>query len=71
MADQNNNEEEEDYAVINCNLPKDAMELILVGLPVRSLLRFKCVAKSWYNFIKSPNFIKMHSTQSSSCFTQH
>ncbi|KAK4719075.1 hypothetical protein R3W88_017413 [Solanum pinnatisectum] len=59
MADQNYNEE--DYLVLSCNLPKDAMELILAGLPVRSLLRFKCMAKSWYTFIKSPNFIKMHS----------
>ncbi|KAG5623653.1 hypothetical protein H5410_008871 [Solanum commersonii] len=31
MADQNNNEEE-DYAVINCSLPKDAVERILVEL---------------------------------------
>ncbi|XP_015168427.1 F-box/kelch-repeat protein At3g23880-like [Solanum tuberosum] len=59
MDDQNYNEEEA-YSIINCNLPKDAMELILVGLPVKSLLRFKCVAKSWYNYIRNPNFIKMH-----------
>ncbi|KAK6798204.1 hypothetical protein RDI58_005906 [Solanum bulbocastanum] len=52
MADQNNNEGE-DYTVINCNLPKDAVERILIGLPVRSLLQFKSVCKSWYNFSKS------------------
>ncbi|WMV34924.1 hypothetical protein MTR67_028309 [Solanum verrucosum] len=40
MADQNNNED----AVINCNLPKDAVERILVGLPVRSLLQFKSIS---------------------------
>ncbi|XP_049410357.1 F-box protein At3g08750-like [Solanum stenotomum] len=56
MADQNNNED----AGINCNLPKDAVERILVGLPVRSLLQFKSACKSWYNFIKSCNFIKIY-----------
>ncbi|KAL3346207.1 hypothetical protein AABB24_024909 [Solanum stoloniferum] len=66
MADQNNNEEE-DYAVINCNLPKDAVERILVGLPVRSLLQPKSVCKSWYNFIKSRNFIKIYCNHQIPC----
>ncbi|KAH7542972.1 hypothetical protein FEM48_Zijuj02G0132300 [Ziziphus jujuba var. spinosa] len=33
---------------------------ILVRLPVDSLLRFKCVCKSWYSLIGSPFFIAKH-----------
>ncbi|OIS98753.1 PREDICTED: putative F-box protein At3g20705 isoform X1 [Nicotiana attenuata] len=45
-----------------CSLPKDAMVQILLRLPVKSLLRFRSVCKSWYNFLKSPHFIKLHLT---------
>ncbi|XVF60529.1 hypothetical protein PTKIN_Ptkin08bG0054800 [Pterospermum kingtungense] len=33
------------------------MTEILLGLPVRSLLRFKCVLKSWYDLINHPKFV--------------
>ncbi|PON41766.1 F-box domain containing protein [Parasponia andersonii] len=42
------------------NLNEDVVILILSKLPVKSLKRFKCVCKSWYSLISSPNFIAMH-----------
>ncbi|XP_057436199.1 F-box/kelch-repeat protein At3g23880-like [Lotus japonicus] len=41
-------------------LPIDLIPLILVRLPVRSLLRFKCVCKSWRSLISDPEFGKSH-----------
>ncbi|KAL9253293.1 putative F-box/kelch-repeat protein [Drosera capensis] len=41
-------------------LPTDAILEVLVCLPVKSLLRFKCVAKSWRDVITNPEFIKRH-----------
>lgn len=32
----------------------------LSRLPVKSLMRFKCVCKSWYSLVKDPNFIYKH-----------
>ncbi|XP_074308019.1 F-box protein CPR1-like isoform X2 [Silene latifolia] len=43
-------------------LPTEIITEILSRLPVKPLLRFKSVAKSWYFLIKSPNFIKLHLT---------
>ncbi|KAL3627361.1 hypothetical protein CASFOL_028724 [Castilleja foliolosa] len=41
-------------------LPEELIAVILSKLPVKSLLQFKCVCKSWYSLIKSPNFIDIH-----------
>jgi F-box interacting protein len=41
-------------------LPEDLVTEILVWLPVVSLLRFKCVCKSWYALITHQNFIRKH-----------
>ncbi|XP_057436221.1 putative F-box/kelch-repeat protein At3g17570 isoform X2 [Lotus japonicus] len=42
------------------NLPEDLIPQILVRLPVRSLLRFKSVCKSWRSLISDPKFGKSH-----------
>ncbi|KAL3627529.1 hypothetical protein CASFOL_028892 [Castilleja foliolosa] len=47
-------------------LPQELIAVIMSKLPVKSLLRFKCVCKSWYSLIKSPNFIHLHLNNSSS-----
>ncbi|KAL5717336.1 hypothetical protein ACHQM5_010357 [Ranunculus cassubicifolius] len=42
------------------NLPLDIITNILSHLPVKSLLRFKSVSKSWYSLINDQKFIKSH-----------
>lgn len=41
-------------------LPEDVMLDILLRLPVKTLLQFKCVSKHWYTLIESPGFVKLH-----------
>ncbi|KAL5769476.1 hypothetical protein ACOSP7_013630 [Xanthoceras sorbifolium] len=41
-------------------LPEDMIIEILSILPVKSLIRFRCVSKSWYALVKSSSFISKH-----------
>ncbi|KAK4478037.1 hypothetical protein RD792_017302 [Penstemon davidsonii] len=41
-------------------LPQELMIEILVCLPLKSIVRFRCVSKTWCNMLKSPNFINIH-----------
>ena len=41
-------------------LPEDIVPDILKWLPVKSLVRFRCVSKSWHSLITSSSFIHMH-----------
>ncbi|MED6179954.1 hypothetical protein PIB30_005753 [Stylosanthes scabra] len=41
-------------------VPQEVMVEILLRLPVKSLLRFKCVCKHWLSLISDPNFAKQH-----------
>ena len=43
-------------------LPEDVQVEILSGLPVKSLVRFRCVCKSWYTLTSNPDFIAKHLT---------
>jgi F-box interacting protein len=46
-------------------VPHDLLEDILIRLPAKSIIRFKCVKKSWYTLLQNPTFIaKHHSFQS-------
>lgn len=40
------------------SLPREIEEVILLRLPVKSTLRFKCVCKSWHTLIYDPKFVK-------------
>lgn len=44
----------------NFTIPDDMMEEILLRLPVKCLLRFKYVCKSWLSLISDPHFAKFH-----------
>ncbi|XP_049373464.1 F-box protein CPR1-like [Solanum verrucosum] len=41
-------------------LPEDLVSNILVRFPVKSLVRLKCISKSWYALIQSTTFIHLH-----------
>ncbi|KAJ4980874.1 hypothetical protein NE237_031711 [Protea cynaroides] len=45
-------------------LPEDLIVDLLSRLPVKSLLRFRCVCKLWYALITDPAFVKMHLSRS-------
>ncbi|XP_058217047.1 F-box/kelch-repeat protein At3g23880-like [Rhododendron vialii] len=47
-------------ARITFDLPFEITLEILSRLPVKSLLRFKSVCKTWYDLIKTPDFIAKH-----------
>ncbi|XP_012856900.1 PREDICTED: putative F-box protein At3g49980 [Erythranthe guttata] len=42
------------------NLPNEIIEIILLHLPIKSLLRFKSVSKSWNSIISDPVFTHTH-----------
>ncbi|KAL9689501.1 hypothetical protein QQ045_009887 [Rhodiola kirilowii] len=41
-------------------LPQDVIHNILSRLPVKSLMRFRCVSKSIYSLVHDPLFVKLH-----------
>ncbi|XP_074299827.1 F-box/kelch-repeat protein At3g23880-like [Silene latifolia] len=45
-------------------MPLDVILEILVWLPAKSALRFKCVCKEWYNLINTPLFAILHVNKS-------
>ncbi|CAN7114212.1 unnamed protein product [Brassica rapa subsp. narinosa] len=59
-----------------CDIPHDLMREILLRLPAKSLLRFRCVSKLWFSTTTDPSFINLFATQSSTrpylelCFTK-
>nr|BEL64094.1 hypothetical protein [Pyrus pyrifolia] len=44
--------------------PEDKVVEILSRLPPKSLMRFKCIRKSWCTLIKSPSFVAKHLSNS-------
>ncbi|XP_023926067.1 F-box protein CPR1-like [Quercus suber] len=46
--------------ILQNHLPHDLVLNILANLPVKSVLRFRCVRKSWNSSITSPSFISSH-----------
>ncbi|XP_048128050.1 F-box/kelch-repeat protein At3g06240-like [Rhodamnia argentea] len=42
------------------NIPQDVVVEILKRLPVESLLRFRCVSRSWRSAIDDPRFVALH-----------
>ncbi|XP_057459206.1 F-box/kelch-repeat protein At3g06240-like [Lotus japonicus] len=44
----------------NSTLPEELRVEVLLRLPVKSAVRFKCVCKSWLSLISDPQFAKAH-----------
>ncbi|KAK9291817.1 hypothetical protein L1049_019767 [Liquidambar formosana] len=49
------------------DLPEDVVIDILSRLTVKTLIRLRCVCKSWYATITHPCFISTHLNRASSC----
>ncbi|KAM3358730.1 F-box/kelch-repeat protein isoform X1 [Capsicum galapagoense] len=59
-----------DSALVVPTLPQEVITAILVRLPVKYLLQFKCVSKHWYALISSNHFVKTHLSFSANDFTR-
>ncbi|TKY46646.1 F-box/kelch-repeat protein [Spatholobus suberectus] len=46
-------------------LPEDLIVEILSWIPVKALIRFRCVSKTWNSLISHPTFVKLHLQRSS------
>ncbi|KAI9126363.1 hypothetical protein K1719_002784 [Acacia pycnantha] len=57
--------------MLGADLPEEIVEEISLRLPVKSLLRFKSVAKSWYERIANPSFISKQFDWSESVSENH
>ncbi|XP_057422773.1 F-box/kelch-repeat protein At3g23880-like [Lotus japonicus] len=60
MNDKEENEKEKEDLNLNIALSHELIVEILLRLPVRSLLRFKCVCTAWNSLISNPQFAKSH-----------
>ncbi|KAL3642370.1 hypothetical protein CASFOL_013185 [Castilleja foliolosa] len=47
----------------DCFLPEEIMVCILTRLPVKTIIRFKSVCKSWLELLSTREFVKMHQGQ--------
>ncbi|XP_074298753.1 F-box protein CPR1-like [Silene latifolia] len=50
--------------MLDRRVPLDLILEILSLLPAKSILRFKCICKEWYNLIDSPLFTNLHLNKS-------
>lgn len=53
------------------HVPEEIIEEILCNLPVKNLLRFKCVSKQWRSSISGKQFINRHLAKISSSTDHH
>ncbi|KAK8563117.1 hypothetical protein V6N13_018346 [Hibiscus sabdariffa] len=44
----------------NAQWPEDLATSILLRLPVKSIIRFKCVSTTWGCFFDNPSFVSRH-----------
>jgi F-box interacting protein len=56
-------EEEEEAKEMLASLPNELVVEILIRLPVKSLVRFRCVCKDWFSLISSSSFITTHTNR--------
>ncbi|KAF7027260.1 hypothetical protein CFC21_039320 [Triticum aestivum] len=61
------NEQKQSNEAPTPELPDELVSDILTRLPVKSLLRFKCISKAWCATISDPSFIRRHLKMSAAC----
>ena len=44
----------------NCYLPEEIVDIILLKLSVKDVIKCSAVCKSWNSLVKSPSFIRTH-----------
>ena len=49
---------------VGYHIPQDMVAGVLAKLPAKSLMRFRCVCKTWSSLIRDPFFVKLHQNQS-------
>ncbi|KAL0414846.1 UNVERIFIED_CONTAM: hypothetical protein Sradi_1686300 [Sesamum radiatum] len=49
-----------EFSTSRIHLSPEVLSEVLSRLPVKSLLRFKCVSKFWVELINTPYFISLH-----------
>ncbi|KAL8458060.1 hypothetical protein ACS0TY_035801 [Phlomoides rotata] len=52
-------------SLVSLDLIEDVLLEIFLRLPVKTLVRFKCVCKHWHTIIESQSFVKQHFSQRS------
>ncbi|CAA0841491.1 F-box protein CPR30 [Striga hermonthica] len=52
-------------------LPTELLQEIFSRLPAKSLLRFRCVSKSWRRIIDGPDLVKSHLKKSAESYRNH
>ncbi|KAL3507355.1 hypothetical protein ACH5RR_032737 [Cinchona calisaya] len=57
--------QEPEPLIIFPNFPHELLIEIISRLPVKSLVKFKCVSRTWFSLISNPHFIKTHLINSS------
>lgn len=64
MSKKEEEEEQQEEEKRSPTVPKKILNQIFLGLPVKTLLKFKCVCKEWISILEDPEFVDSHRVRS-------